>query len=104
MGFLTDFSPDAVASFSGRLDEDTEDPEERRSMCSCFKAPLNAQLHGGELEWAGSGSWRPGGVCVDWLSSNMAWTCDTRERGENTWDLVTCRERTPRQKCEEFFL
>ena len=41
---------------------------------------------------------------MDWLSSNMAWTCDTRERGENTWDLVTCRERTPRQKCEEFFL
>ena len=35
--FLTDFSPDAVASFSGRLDEDTEDPEERRSMGSCIK-------------------------------------------------------------------
>ena len=68
------------------------------------QAPLNAQLQGGELQWTGTGTWAPASVCVDWLSSNMAWTCDTRERGENTWDLVTCRERTPRQKCEEFFL
>ena len=34
---VTDFSSGSVASFDGKLDEDTEDAEERRSMGSCFK-------------------------------------------------------------------
>ena len=34
---VTDFSSGSVASFDGKLDEDTEDTEERRSMGSCFK-------------------------------------------------------------------
>ena len=67
------------------------------------QAPLNAQLQGGELQWTGTGTWAPASVCVDWLSSNMAWTCDTRATSATSWDLVSCRERTPRQKCAEFF-
>ena len=83
----------------------------RPSMPSCMGVSWSGRGRGRgyqvSCDWSVShiliSDW-PGGACVDWLSSNMAWTCDTRERGENTWDLVTCRERTPRQKCEEFFL
>ena len=34
---VTDFSSGTVASFDGKLNEDTEDAVERRSMGSCFK-------------------------------------------------------------------
>ena len=34
---VTDFSSGSVASFDAKLDEDTEDTVERRSMGSCFK-------------------------------------------------------------------
>merc|ERR1711971_679732 len=84
-------------------DTDTEDTKERRSMGSCYKAPLNAQLHGGDLKWKGSGLWEPSSICVDWYSSNMAWTCETNKASATSWSLVNCRERTPRQKCAEFF-
>ena len=67
------------------------------------QAPLNAQLHGGELKWTGSGVWEPSSICVDWYSSNMAWTCETNKASATSWSLVNCRERTPRQKCAEFF-
>jgi len=82
---ITDFSSGSVASFDAKLDEDTEDKVERRSMGSCFKAPLNAQLQGGELQWTGTGTWAPSSVCVDWLSSNMAWTCDTRATKQSSF-------------------
>jgi len=100
---VTDYRPGSVASFDAKLDDDTEDTKERRSMGSCYKAPLNAQLHGGDLKWTGSGVWEPSSICVDWYSSNMAWTCETNKASATSWSLVNCRERTPRQKCAEFF-
>ena len=37
---VTDYSPGSVASFDAKLDDDTEDTTERRSMGSCYKVGI----------------------------------------------------------------
>ena len=62
-------------------------------------------MKGGTLTM--SGDMVPVSVCIDWYSSNMAWTCDTIIDNDNdidnTWDLVNCRDLTPLQKCSQFY-
>lgn len=112
-----DFSSGNSASFNGHDEEGLEDGIEKKNMGACFKvylklnlinlqflvspqAPLNAQVGGGQLTWLGSGAWVPESVCVDWLSTNMAFSCGVEYLTENTWNLVDCRDLTPRQKCD----
>ena len=64
---------------------------------------MNAQVKGGTVTLVGGGDLRPVNVCIDWYSSNMAWTCDTIIDSDNTWDLVNCRDLTPIQKCSQFY-
>ena len=95
-----------VATFDGRDEDDEEDEEEKSRLGACYKAPLNAQVTGGELEWRGPGSWRPASLCVDWLSSNMAWVCHTVRRSEdetNLWTLRNCTDVKPTQKCSDYY-
>ena len=111
-----DFSSGNSARFDGHDEEGVEDGIEKKIMGACFKvtkvksyqysilfspqAPLNAQVGGGQLTWLGSGAWVPESVCVDWLSTNMAFSCGVEYLTENTWNLVDCRDLTPRQKCD----
>ena len=66
---INTFRPGVIARFDGRSEEEEEEAEERSLLGACYKAPLNARLTGGELEWRGSGDWRPASLCVDWYSS-----------------------------------
>lgn len=101
----TTFRSGQVASFDGR-EEEEEDREERERLGACYKAPLNAQVTGGQLEWRGPGKWRPASVCVDWLSSNMAWVCEPVSLGtsDNLWTLEKCTDIRPIQKCDQYYL
>lgn len=95
-----DFTAGSTTTFDGHIEGvEEKNKEEQLSMGTCFKAPLNAVITGGLLTWEGSGRWVPHSVCVDWLSSNMAYRCGVAELGDNTWSLVGCRDLTPRQKC-----
>ena len=67
---MTTFLAGEVATWTG-LVEGEEVEEEQVKLGACYKAPLNAQVTGGLLEWRGPGSWSPASVCVDWRSSNM---------------------------------
>lgn len=94
-----DFTAGGSARFDG-LAEGEDNEVEKSKMGACFKAPLNAQVRGGRLTWLGSGTWTPESVCVDWLSTNMAFLCEVENLNETVWSLVRCRDLTPKQKCD----
>jgi len=83
-----------IAYFDGLKEDGTEDETERMKMGGCFKAPLNAQLGGGEVRWKGKGAWNGKSVCIDWKSSNMAWTCELEPKHseENVWNMIRYRD------------
>ena len=54
-----------VARFDGLGRAGEEDAVEVAQLAACYKAPLNAQVRGGRLEWTGTGQWQPHSVCVD---------------------------------------
>ena len=58
---------------------------------------------GGKLEWVGEGDWTPESICVDWYSTNMAWTCSLDHFRDNIWTLVNCKDITPVQKCQDYY-
>jgi len=85
-------------TFDGTLDG--EDEEEKAMLGSCYQAPLNGQVSGGQVSWVGApGDWMPGTLCVDWLSDNFAWACQTEWAGPDTWSLVDCATLNPTTRC-----
>ena len=53
------------------------------------------------MTWVGEGEWIPKDICVDWESSNYAYTCQLEKvaRQENVWQMEDCKEDFPRQMC-----
>ena len=77
--------------------------KEQVKLGACYKAPLNAQVTGGLLEWRGPGTWTPASVYVDWQSSNMAWVCQPVSVTPNLWSLQDCEDVRPTQKCSNYY-
>ena len=60
-------------------------------------------MRGGSLTWVGEGEWIPKDICMDWESSNYAYTCQLEKvaRQENVWQMEDCKEDFPRQMCSQ---
>ena len=99
---VTTFLAGSVATWTG-LVEGEEVEEEQVKLGACYKAPLNAQVTGGEVEWQGPGLWSPASVCLDWRSSNMAWVCQPVMLTPNLWSLQNCEDVRPTQKCSNYY-
>ena len=69
-----------------------------------IQAPLNAQLVGGNMTWAGDqNDWNPLDICVDWKSDNFAWLCYIYTTGRSAWNFADCHDLLPYQSCIDFY-
>ena len=100
----TNFQAGLVTTFNGKIGEQVDNVE-REKLGNCYKAPLNAEVNGGEVEWLGGGDWGLASLCVDWYGSDYAWVCEASPEDRNVWSLVNCTEQEQEQivECEDYF-